>query len=116
MAITKSHLSNRIYNLLKYITQIALPAVGSLYFGLSQIWGFPNGEQVVGTIALITVFMGVLLGISTVNYKNSGAKYDGAIDVTESVDGKLFSLELEDDPYSLEEKPEVVLKVNKPEN
>ena len=116
MAIAKSYLSNRTYDLLKYITQIVLPAVGSLYFGLSQVWGFPNGEEVVGTVALLTVFLGVLLGISTANYKSSGAKYDGAIDVTESVDGKLFSLELEDDPYSLEEKPEVVLKVNKPEN
>jgi len=47
---------------------VALPAIGALYFGLSQIWGFPFGEEIVGTISLITVFLGTLLGISTYNY------------------------------------------------
>ena len=61
-------LDDKIYNILKYICQIALPALGALYFALSQIWGLPYGEQIVGTISAITACLGVLLGISTYTY------------------------------------------------
>ena len=66
-------MSNKLYNILKWIAQIFLPAVGTLYFGLSGIWGFPYAEQVVGTITVVDTFLGVLLGISTYNYNKSGA-------------------------------------------
>jgi hypothetical protein len=59
-------LKNETYNVLKWATLIALPAAA--YFGLSQIWGLPYGEQVVGTISVLTVFMGTLLGISTAKF------------------------------------------------
>lgn len=62
-------LSNKVYDVLKYITQIGLPALGTLYFALSNIWGFPYAEQVVGTISAIVTFLGVLLGISSAKYK-----------------------------------------------
>ena len=61
-------LSNKVYDALKYITQIVLPAIGTLYFALSGIWGLPNAEQVVGTITAIVTFLGVILGISSANY------------------------------------------------
>ena len=67
-------LSNNVYDTLKWVTQLALPASAALYFGLSQIWGFPYGEEVVGTLALITVFFGTLLGVSTKNYNK--IRYD----------------------------------------
>lgn len=62
-------LSNKWYNVLKWITQYFLPALGTLYFALAGIWGFPYGEEVVGTITAVDTFLGVLLGISTVQYK-----------------------------------------------
>lgn len=62
-------MSNKVYDILKYIAQIVLPALGALYFALSAIWGFPYGEQIVGTITAIDAFLGALLGISTVQYK-----------------------------------------------
>lgn len=61
-------MDNKVYDVLKYIAQIALPAVGAFYFALSQIWGLPYGEQIVGTIAAIDTLLGVLLGISTYQY------------------------------------------------
>lgn len=61
-------LSDKAYNILKWVTLIALPALGTLYFALANIWGFPLGEQVVGTINIICTFIGTLIGISTVNY------------------------------------------------
>jgi hypothetical protein len=65
-------MSNKLYDVLKYIAQIALPAIGALYFALSQIWGLPYGEEIVGTITAVDAFLGALLGISTMLY-NKGA-------------------------------------------
>jgi hypothetical protein len=67
-------LSNDQYDLLKWIAQILLPALGTLYFAIANIWGLPDAEQVVGTITAIDTFLGVLLGISSSVYnKNSGS-------------------------------------------
>lgn len=60
--------SNKIYDILKYIAQIVLPAIATFYFALSQIWGLPYGEEIVGTISAIDVLLGALLGISTIQY------------------------------------------------
>lgn len=65
-------LSNKAYDVLKWITIIVLPAISALYFGLAQIWGFPYAEQVVGTIAVICTFLGAILGISSANYRREG--------------------------------------------
>ena len=62
-------LSNKVYDVLKWIAMYLLPAVGTLYFALSGICGLPYGEQVVGTITAADTFLGVLLGISSANYK-----------------------------------------------
>ena len=64
-------LSNKAYDVLKFIAQIVLPALGTLYFALATIWGFPYGEEIVGTITAVDAFLGALLGISTVQYKNN---------------------------------------------
>ena len=61
-------LENRTYDILKWIAQILLPAIGTLYFALSKIWGFPFAAEVVGTITAIDAFLGALLGISTMQY------------------------------------------------
>ena len=61
-------MSNKTYDVLKWIAQLLLPALATLYFALAQIWGFPYGEEIVGTITAIDAFLGVILGISTVQY------------------------------------------------
>lgn len=64
-------MSNKVYDVLKWIAMYFLPAIGTLYFALSGIWNLPYGEQVVGTITAVDTFLGVLLGISTSQYKKS---------------------------------------------
>lgn len=64
-------LTNKTYDILKWVAQYLLPAAGTLYFALSGIWGLPYGEQIVGTITAVDTFLGVILGISTMQYKNS---------------------------------------------
>ncbi len=61
-------LPDKMYNGLKWLTMIVLPALATLYFALSGIWGFPYGEQVVGTITALVTFFGVVLGVSTAQY------------------------------------------------
>lgn len=64
-------ISNKTYDVLKWIAQYFLPALGTLYFALAGIWGLPYGEQVVGTITAVDTFLGVVLGISTATYNKS---------------------------------------------
>ena len=68
-------MKNKTYDILKYIAQIVLPALGTLYFALASIWGLPYGEQVVGTITAIDTFLGVLLGISTKKYNDGKVEW-----------------------------------------
>lgn len=67
-------LSNKLYDVLKWLCTIFIPACSALYFGLSQIWNFPYGEAVCGTLALVAVFIGSLIGISSNNYWKDKAK------------------------------------------
>lgn len=62
-------MSNKLYDVLKQIALIWIPALGTLYFALAGIWGFPYGEQIVGTLTAIDTFLGAILGISTTIYK-----------------------------------------------
>lgn len=64
-------MKNETYDILKYIAQILIPAIATLYFSVSQIWGLPYGEQIVGTLTAVDAFLGVCLGISSDNYRKS---------------------------------------------
>lgn len=64
-------MTNKIYDVLKWIAQYFLPALGTLYFALANIWNLPFGEEIVGTITAIDAFLGVLLGISTMQYNKT---------------------------------------------
>ena len=68
-------LDDKTYDVLKWVEQIFLPALGTLYFALSKIWGLPFGEEVVGTIVALDTFLGALLGISTEKYKREQELY-----------------------------------------
>lgn len=59
---------NRIYDLLKWIALIALPAIATLWYTLGKIWGFPYLAEIGATIVAIDTFLGALLGISKLQY------------------------------------------------
>lgn len=61
-------MSNKVYDILKWVAMMFLPAAGTLYFALAGIWGFPYGEEIVGTITAVDTFLGIILGISTAKY------------------------------------------------
>lgn len=67
-------MSNKLYDVLKWITMVVLPALGTLYFALAGIWGFPYAEQIGGTVTALVTFLGVLLGISSSQYKKKNSE------------------------------------------
>lgn len=68
--------NSRIYDTLKWVAQILLPALGTLYFTLSTVWGFPYAEEIVGTITAIDTFLGIILGISNAQWRKENADDD----------------------------------------
>lgn len=102
-----------VYDFLKYLAQIVLPALGTAYYGLAAIWHFPNADSVSGTVLIVDTLLGALLFISSKSYEKN-AKYDGAMNVAVDTEGKkTISLELEGDPDELDKKSEITFKVVK---
>lgn len=64
-------LSNKTYDILKYVVTIVLPALTTLWLTIASIWNIPLGEPIGATMGAITVFLGALIGISSKNYNNS---------------------------------------------
>lgn len=64
-------MSDKVYDILKWIALILIPAIGTLYFALAGIWGFPYAEAIVGTLTAVDTFLGAILGISTSMYKKN---------------------------------------------
>ena len=63
-------MNNKVFDIIRFIGEIVLPALGALYFGIAKIWGFPFGQEVVGTIAVITTFIGAIVGVSRKKYND----------------------------------------------
>ena len=67
-------MNNKMYNVLKWVAQVVLPGIATLYFTMAGIWGLPYGEEIVGTITAVDTFLGVLLGISSAQYNKKKAE------------------------------------------
>lgn len=61
-------MSNKTYDILKYIAQIVLPALGALWAALASIWNWPYAEAILGTISAVDLFMGAVLRIKSNQY------------------------------------------------
>ncbi len=103
-------LSNKTYDVIKWIAQYFIPAAGTLYAALSKIWGFPYGNEVVGTLSAIDIFLGAILGISSASYPG-----EGTLEIHEDAeaDKDVYTLMLNVPVESLADKDSVTFKVNK---
>lgn len=61
--------NDKVYDVLKWICMIALPAIATLWFTLGKIWGFPYLAEIEATIVAIDTFLGAILGISNLRYQ-----------------------------------------------
>ena len=71
------NLSNKTYDVLKFIAMVVLPALAALYLGFGQIWDWPETEKVAASIVLFDTFLGTILQIDSVKYKNDPSRMDG---------------------------------------
>lgn len=61
-------LNNKVYDILKWVVVIVIPAITTAYVGLATIWGFPYATEIAKTSAVVCTLLGALLGISTAQY------------------------------------------------
>lgn len=109
--------NNKLYDKLKFLALVVLPALGTLYFGLAGIWELPKAQEVVGTIVVLDTFLGTILHLSSSAYAKSGAKYDGDLHIGNvTPDGnQVYQLALKGDPEEMaREKDELLFRVNPP--
>ena len=103
-------MNEKTYIILKWVAQLLLPAIGTLYFALSTIWGLPNGEQVVGTITAVDAFLGVILGVSSNQYNKSK---DGTLMIdTSNINKDTYRLSLDIPLDEIASKSTIQLKVD----
>ena len=101
-------ISNKTYDVIKWIVTIVLPAIITLYSALASIWDFPYAQQIIPTLAAIEVFLGVIIGVSTHNYNKT---CDGILHVDtsdETVDNYLFEV---DDLDNITDRDRITLKI-----
>ena len=94
-------LSEKWYNRARWFVLTVLPAFSAAYFALSDLFNLANALQVTGVCAILATFLGQVLRISTNNYVNSDARFDGDMIITESEDGASIKLDLNTEPEIL---------------
>lgn len=106
-------ISNRTYDILKSLTQLWLPAFGTLYLTLASQWDqLPRADSVAATCLALATFFGVVLRVSNNAYVSQGLGQVGAIVVTQPTPDSLsYSLELDGDPADLKDMNEVTFRV-----
>lgn len=104
-------LPSRVYDALKWVSIILMPAISTAYLGLAEVWNLYDPSRVVATIAVIATFLGVVLGISQVQYNKAGFQFDGDMVVENSEDRTLYRLVMKDDVENLGNKKSVSFKV-----
>lgn len=118
---TKGFLPGKMYDKLKWLSLIFLPAFATLYMTIGAIWSLPNTDELVKSIVAIEAFLGLVLGISSKAYNSSEARFAGQLNVFNTIDeagviGKTFQIDMGNtDPWYLEKNRELTLKVNPPD-
>lgn len=106
-------LSNKAYNILKPIAQIWLPALAVFYITIAPYWGLPKQEEVAGTIMALDLLLGAVLGLSSRQYQNSDARFDGSIVVSTDEEEMTSDVNIRLDPAAVMDKDEVTVKVKR---
>lgn len=107
-------ITDPMFNTLRLLVELVLPALGTLYFSLAELWALPEPYKVVGTIVAVTTFLGVCLKLLRHNYEKSEAKYDGEFVVNETDPMKdVFRLEVGTPFGQITNQDELRLKVRR---
>lgn len=106
-------LNDKVYNGLKWLVLIVLPALGTAYFQLAGVWSLPNPVEILNTVMIVMGLLGALLGFSTRAYNKQGG--DGVFTVNTADPNKdIFNLRFNNgDPINLAGKKFMRLKIDR---
>lgn len=110
-------MSNKVYDFLKWAVLIAIPAFGTFYQIMANVWHLPAANEVATTCLALATLLGALIGVATVNYNKSDSKFDGTLQITNAADPTVptnYNFNV-GDLDALEQKGEVTLKVDNPD-
>lgn len=62
-------LSDKTYNVLKWVGLIVLPAIATLVKAVFPVWDLPYADAIATTCTALGVFVGTLIGVSQANMK-----------------------------------------------
>lgn len=104
-------INNKVYDVLKYLAQVGLPALATFVFTLGPIWDIPEVDPIAKTIVAINVLLGALLVLNQIKYNSSDERFDGTINPAVA-DAVTFPDVLSvDKPNEAQEQKAVLLKV-----
>lgn len=113
-------MNDKLYDFLKYVALVILPAIAALYFGLGQIWNLPAVEQIVGTITVLDTFLGIILNKTHSNFAAESRRLlslepAGDLIVQQNIDGLVVGMRLEanNDPFIVNDQKRVVFEVKR---
>lgn len=110
-------MSNKVYDFLKWVVLIAIPAFGTFYQIMANVWNLPAANEVATTSLALATLLGALIGVATANYNKSDSKFDGTLQITNAADPTVptnYNFDV-GDLDALEQKGEVTLKVDNPD-
>lgn len=109
--MVQSLLSSKQYNILKWVVIIVLPAITTVYGTFSNIWGWPYGDQIVASFSAITLFLGIIIGVSTSSYNMSSAGPFGTLVVDRTDANTQTYLAFNQDPKTIADGSQITLNV-----
>lgn len=106
-------LSNNVYDRLKQVAAVVLPALAVFYITVAPFWGLPKQEEVAGTLMAIDLLLGAVLMVLNRVFMNSDARFDGAVTVLPGDEEDTSSLRVQLDPAAILNKDEVTVRVHR---
>lgn len=113
MSNTGFTINPKLYDFLKWLALVLLPAIAALYVGVGSLWNFPAIPQVVGTITAVDTFLGLLLNKSSKNFASE--QVVGDIIVQQDQFGTVSGMRLvaDKDPLVFDDQKKAVFNVRR---
>lgn len=70
-------MTDKTFNFIRFLAEIAISAVGALYYAIADIWSLPYGDAVVATCAAVSAFLGIFTEWQRYKYQQNKENDNG---------------------------------------